>query len=602
MHFPKWISVAWENLSRRYLAGGFAWMSFALIAAIAFLLSIGPDIQISLFALVNSDNPSIYESSYQTDLIKWPNLSTWLAQAINAQFWLEAAAIYLISFYTRSFRSIVHMLALSTFLVTAIVDVSILTILGPRNFDEFFQNIVADFIGGIALAFFVAIILAACEYVCRSFSDRSRFLGIWLSGGVAIIVGILTSTAAFYIFDFFYRPLPVRLELALDYPSGGTIIADPTDPRPVAQFDGTKATRQPFSFAPNVSQGAEVEWESPQGPTKLQWKALGTPAKFDVELVLFGGCWDLAKAKAVSQRTGYVLSNVRAVDLWVDGGVDRLSVDRSGEVDDELSFTHQRVSLFSTARGQEKDAVDFQQFVAGKAALEIRTSDPGLSYYAATTAFSIDNDVVTNKAKTLHLVVDGKETLLQLKTKAGSLKGSEPLVCRQLSAGAAVSRSSVDMDSIGGLLGILVKASAVPGSAHYLTPTQSLEVNAESGWITLKGLKTEALGQLPPTHAEMIAVGHGVHSVKVNQEADKVLDTDDYVAVGNLDGAYDNNGRIHFTGTADLLWRNSARANPTKWESTTEARGRLIAIAVAAFSFLTSIFALRFKNNGDLSM
>ncbi|QKD19451.1 hypothetical protein HGP13_33225 [Mesorhizobium sp. NZP2077] len=490
---------------------------------------------------------------------------------------------------------------MTSFATMAMVDTIILTVFGPRSFAAFFQNIVADLLGGNALAFVLAIILIACEYVRQAFWEGSRFVGRLLSGFAAIILGILASTAAFYVFDFFYRPLPVRFDISLGHPSNGTIIAEPTDPQPKKQFDGQIVSRLPFSFAPNVSAGGEINWASPQGPTKVQWSALGTPAKFDAEITLVGGCWDIAGAKAAGQRAAYSLPNVRTLDFWIDGGITDLTIDRPNGSSGDLSVTHQRISTFSTSKNDASKKIELQQFIYGKAMLGFKTSDSEVSYYVTASAFTVNDEAVRNKPTTLHVNVDGRETAIQLKTKAGLMDGKEPVVCRQIGAPIAFSRRSVDMDAIGSLLGILIKVKTRADSGFYVVPTQDLKADGESGWITLKGLEPQALSQTPAMHAEMVAIGSGISSAAVNETAETINDT--YDALGDFDGSYDINGRMRFVGVADFLWKNSMRANPTKWESTSsEARGRLIGWAIAALSVLVSVFVVRFRNNIDLKI
>ncbi|MER9305665.1 hypothetical protein NKJ06_11280 [Mesorhizobium sp. M0293] len=594
------LSRFWDFLhSRLFTNAATAWMRISMIIAFSFLLATGPNFQVYLVALVNSDSAAIYESAYQTDLITFPSLSDWLGGVLYWPFICAAVAIVAFSFRNYSFKKTVDSIAIFSFAILTVIDVITDLILGQFSIGRFFQNVVANLLGGVALGFTAALILVICEYIAKIFSGRAANVA---SGAAAIGLGVLLSTAAYYILDFFYRPLPVRIVMVLSHPAHGALITDATDRNPTEESDGTTASVPRFSFVPAISTNGFANWRKGDGPMTVRWGALGTPAKFDAEITLFGGCTDRSDLpKTTYEKNAYELPNVRSLDFWVESGLWDLNV--FGTQDSSsgtFNFSPQKYAFFSTNKVDQNKTIEMEQFIDEKSTLAYKSSGE-ISYYALVVPFVVENDSIVSRSTILHLKVDGDETILNLTTDKPDKNWEKLLKCKQLSASSIFSRGSFDMSSMS-LLGILVKIKPHAGES-YVNPTHTIKVDGENGWVTIKGLKSDELNQAPSGRAEGVLVGGGVASIEVNGEVESTTSTDNIDAIGDFKGSYDTSGQIRFAGIAKLLWKNQVRANPTKWETLEgEHRAYLIALSVAVLSFASGLVVMRLRKQDDLDI
>jgi hypothetical protein len=101
----------------------------------------------------------------------------------------------------------------------------------------------------------------------------------------------------------------------------------------------------------------------------------------------------------------------------------------------------------------------------------------------------------------------------------------------------------------------------------------------------------------------MINIASGIAGMEINGVAEPLNSTDTYDAMGDFAGTFNDKGQIHFIGTAQLLWKNDVRRNPTKWESLSESYTSILLGAMTAMCALgLRIFMLRLKNDPDLSI
>ncbi|MGT2467426.1 hypothetical protein ACVOMV_24955 [Mesorhizobium atlanticum] len=322
-----------------------AWMRVSLILAFIFLLATGPTFQTYLFALITSDSPAIYESAYQTDLIRFPSLADWFEAALYWPFLAASIAIVLFSFGTRSFRRTVELIAISSFLTLTAIDVTAALLSGSLSVNDIFQNVIANLVGGIVLGFVAATMLVACEYTARIFSGLA---GNFAAGVTAVAFGVVLSTAAYYTFDLFYRPLPVRIAMVLGHPSHGSVITDAAAPDP-----DSKSVEPRFSFVPETATNGYANWRKGDGPMTVRWGALSTPAKFDAEVTLFGGCIDRSEIpKTTGEQNTYKLPNVRSLEFWVDSGLWDLNVFGADKLPGTFKFSPQEFVFFSTEKSR----------------------------------------------------------------------------------------------------------------------------------------------------------------------------------------------------------------------------------------------------------
>ncbi|MDX8494968.1 hypothetical protein RFN29_25755 [Mesorhizobium sp. VK22B] len=404
----------------------------------------------------------------------------------------------------------------------------------------------------------------------------------------------MVSTSAYYAVDFFYRPLPVRIAMTLDYASGGYVLAEESDPEPKANFEGKITSRPPFSFVPAIDIGASVNWRSPQGTTRVQWSALSTPTKFDAEVSLYGGCWD--GTKLPQNPAVYRLTDIRNVEFWIDSGLFQFDLLNDQQSSGTFKVTPERIVSFSTSKGEDGKSIELQHLVHESATLSYSSSSPALTYFAIAAPFSEDGDAIQAASTTFHLKVDGDDRQIKLETQNKTSRDKK-LACRPIPSSPTFAHGRINMDNTGVLVGALVKITARPESRSYTKQTQALQVIGKTGWLTIKGIKPDALNQVPTGHAELVAAD-GVMSFDVNGASDTIRPTDYYTAIGDFDGSFDDTGRIHFDGIAQRLWKNQIRANPTKWESTGWGeRGLLITALTALFGVFSRSLVLRYKGD-----
>ncbi|WP_152536041.1 hypothetical protein [Mesorhizobium loti] len=585
----------WDFLqSRLFPSAGAAWMRGSLIIAFILLLATGPNFQVYLVALITSDSAAIYESAYQTDLIQFPSLSDWFQAALYWPFIVAASVVVIYSFWTQSYRKTIELIAISSFLILTLIDAGMALFSGHFSSSDLFQNIIANLLGGMALGFTAALMLAICEYTAKIFSGRASRA---VSGATAIAFGILLFTAAYYALDLFYRPLPVRIAMVLSHPAHGSLITDATAPNPNEKSDDPR-----FSFVPEITTNGFANWRKGDGPMTVRWAALGTPATFDAEITFFDGCADRADLpKAASAPNKYELPNVRSLEFWVDSGLWDLNVFGNGDTSSgKFKFSPQEFVFFSTDKKASDGSIELEEFIKEKSTLTYESSD-SISYYALVTPFVVDNDTVVVRPTTLHVKIDGKENQLRLSVDKPDKNWNKPLKCKQISARSILPRGSLDMSSMS-LLGVLVTLKPRLGEV-YVNSTHAVMVDGDNGWVTIKGMKSAELNHGASGRAEGILVGGGLTSIDINGKAEITNAADNFDAVGEFKGSYDTLGQIRFSGIARLLWKDEIRANPTKWETLDgEQRGYLIALAVAVLSFASGLVVVRWRKGDPLQV
>src|ERR1700733_8638022 len=89
-----------------------------------------------------------------------------------------------------------------------------------------FENVIADAVGGALLAFILTAVLIVGNLCLVHLPGRQVWRRL-VAGFVTIIAGGSLNSAIFYAAEFFYSPVPVKLDVVLDYPVGGNIVSDP---------------------------------------------------------------------------------------------------------------------------------------------------------------------------------------------------------------------------------------------------------------------------------------------------------------------------------------------------------------------------------------
>ncbi|GGE10604.1 hypothetical protein GCM10008012_61620 [Rhizobium anhuiense] len=522
-----------------------------LMVAIAELLVAGPMLQTLAAAALNGDSAAIYTAAWGHEVVAFPSLRHWFFGEFTPIALGSGAVLSLVLLVVpRSPRVVFATVMCLGGTILLMYDVTVLYRVDTLTWNAAFESVAFNFVGAVFLAGFVVLLMSATSTVEIELNAIPTGR-IWISGVVGIVFSSLATMGAYYVCDYFLRPLPVTMDLRLAPGSRGATV-----------FDQEVAEKDSFKVIPPDIKPNNLTWTSLTGNLAAEWSATSDDARFDLSVDLFSGCLNPPSLSDKPSSSSFRLNDVRAISASFKEGARSFAI-YGAENEGALNVTRGRGVQFGTNRDEKTEKNEVWEFVED-ASLTYTSRDDVAFYLGTFTVDPQDQDIAVAKPVTLHMMVDGKPYDIVLDAPVGLT--DTKFSCKAIATSKAFRNGSASLQKASIIAGARIVLKARPTSLLFRTSTSGLRVNGGGGWINLANLDDDELVKSQGGLVGYVeAVGDATLSVN-GIAVDDTKPTDEYVALGNFLGSYEKDGKLRFNGKAMALSKNGIRINPTKFE------------------------------------
>jgi hypothetical protein len=561
----------------------------------SFIISVGPDVQRSVFSTISNDAPDLYSSAYQDSINRFPNLSIWLLHSANWVFPVVGALIILLSFRTTKLKQMVVAVGLWTAVLLTLTDLA--ATLGSAKFEltDQITNVTANLVGGGVIAVLFGGAMVGFRLLIAQLGEISRGSGIATAAIFLVAYGAVASCAAYFGLREVYEPLPAKFSVTILTPTAGFYLADPKPPPP---FKGIVRRGHLFSFLPTGKAPWTAMVDSSRGAFLADWRRAQQARSYDVSMRLVGDCFpqDLNQIPAgpplIFQR------DVRSLSVALDAGAARAEVAR----DTVLSgiFTHESPTYFWLTQDQKDHTFKIDQFAQTKDRIILSSWD-GLKFLIGMPLIGKKGENFQTVTRTLNITLDGVVWPIKLQpTPSWSSKAK--LKCRAIKLNAPFG-SSIDNAIPSDLLYGSLLVSLTPSSIQnvlYERPESTLTFSNMLGSVSANNVTADTMERSDDGDLGALSVQRGLSELEVDGAKIETRPNDSLTVIGDLVAKYGKDGQILANGEARAIWRDNTRLSSTRWEKlTTEWRIALVSAVIAAISGAAAWLYPQFRRHAD---
>ncbi len=604
-----------SNLRADRLLNLLAWLFVLLsfVLSVSFILSTGPIVQKYIYSLLQSDVPSVYGSLYKDAIVNFPDLTTWLQGAFDwmmlpLSFIVAISILYFVQGRTTFYFFVVASIA--TFVVLMLADI-IMGILGisdnSLSVKYIIENVVANFIGSFLASFTLVFVLTISNY-CYKYSRGSQQVRALMAGIVSIIMGMIFSVAIFFVADFFYRPLPSKIEAVIGQPIRGIFFSDPKDAKKAGEkFSSYDEKIKPFKLFPEEVKNADLRWWGhSNGRFVANWKSNSIVPIYDLAVTFVVDCYadEINSVKSTAEHTVH-FNGVKRLNISIDNGSTSFSTLKNEKVSGQIEVTSPDPRLFSISVINDGRDIEFQQFVRDNPALVFHNHKDELAFFVNASLFSFDDrdDRVAGADRRFTIGIDGSDYIVfarrSLEERSDQTIGS--LNCRSVAAGDALNVRNVNLKGFKNFFGVVVRLSR----SRFRAPLKegmrgTLKVTDELADVSLILPKS---GLSDHKGSGYLSYAGLAGDISVSDTIDpplKFFPLKQLDVMGEFLGEYDGPAKLRVSGEALLIWKNRTRGNRTKWERIGwESRAFLLTI-LGSVGFLATWIGMRIKSDEDI--
>lgn len=570
----------------------------SLILSLSFVVSTGPIVQDYATRLLKSDAASIYGSAYQNGLALFPSLRTWLEGGLHGQFLLVSLIIVCASLYQTRSRQLYIAAAISSF--SSLMSLDLLHALIARNLSAelALENLLANFIGAliIALIFTSLVILGSALVDTSAMSINFRKV---IASFVTVLIGLCICVAAYYITEFLYRPIPVRMDAILDAPTNGVVgvqalneTQSPNDER-----------RKPLFLIPGeLPDGSSLRWKAGfDHPLSATWSSLAGNDAFSVVVEVVADCAE-NDFTSLEQNVGYALRFPNASNLSITlnkGMAEFASLGRRG-LFGPIDLSGPSLAMFSMDRDTEAKKVRTTLSIAERMIVTHHSSAEELSFYLNGSLYDAENDQIVPTERSYKIAIDGKAYSISSAKRTRSTKRAGKLDCRSVRSGLTIGRDGTSIVSgAEAFFGVRVRIIKNANAPVQIGRDSMLKLDGHGGWLTLTQPNEAVPTKSGVGRADFLAFKGNIANLDVGGAPTSTRLIDEFHAFGEFDGRIDSAARVRITGEAKALWKNATRVNTTKWEQLSEAIRLSIIGALSTALLATIAFLWRIIQRND---
>lgn len=588
MHLHNILAAVRSNSAWRAVRPWSSWWIWVPLGfGMGMLFSTGPAIQHYVVALITSDEVSIYGSSFQHSAVKLPSLSDWFSTTISWPFPFMGIVVAVLSVNSSSLKVLFFRFALFSFLILLAFDITYGLAGGNFSAQDLFTDALANFFGGILASGTAVLTMMFANYGYSALDEASDISRRSFSAALVLVASLTTFLVTFFVVDFLYRPRPVDVVIATQNNAHGFIMAKEAPKG--SRTSELESLSPALTLLSEVNESGGLNWRMASNAT-IRKAADPDAGAFDIEVSLFRGCLPAEGPRALpTDPAPYTVRGVKTFSLRHDWSFWDTTVTADNSKG-SVTMSGTDASSFVTKADRDGQRIEIQQIADTGTTVKYSSGMGDLNVFAIAPPGRADAAMAITPM--LHLEIDQKTYSLQVDS-AFDPNSAIVSACAPLDTASAFEKGRVSLGHEG-ILGVRVKIAPVLDATSPHMPDNSLEFKGDSGWVTALDIPSETLTSRTSKRVDMIALGDGVTSVSVNGSDRDVRAGDSYVAVGgDLYGSF-RSGSLDVRGKAAILWVNSSRANPTKWEVLPiEYRVGALGGALTIFGLLVRFIAQR---------
>jgi hypothetical protein len=542
---------------------------FAL--SLAFVVSVGPEVQRHAFSAVGGDAATLYQAAYKQGIPQFPSLLTWLGRGFDWPYLLMATITVLVSLRAHDLKGVIIYAGVSTTILYTFIDTWLL--IGARVFN--LPALVTNITGNVTGGFLVGVVVASGLLIFRA-TSRLMFLGKIrrISAALALVAfGIAVSAITYLAILFIYRPLPVDIILVSSQPMTGAFSGDPafaTVGNEPADLD-PKQERSPFQFLPTDPSGGVVEIMTVGGKPLTQWRRSSSSQSYTAEVRFFLDCPFLDVKEFPKTAPTLVEPNVRTIDIALAARGSRVFAQPSRDA--AFKFIPFNLTQYWVEADKKPDTARVAHFSRAQDTFTVTSQGP-TSFLVSATLFATPKRTGQIEPYELSVDLNGiRRRLLFAPVDRISADGRphcRPINSDQRSAIAqagAPSRTPIHFpaDIVDFTALISLRPTASMGEPIYEEGNR-LTVSGAEGWNSVTAIPQSRLQKSRNGVLNFITVESGVSELAIDGSNVEVKPYDNITAFGDLSGDYLANGQLLVSGRSHAVFQNSRLLNSTKWE------------------------------------
>jgi hypothetical protein len=585
------------------LRAAFLWATAGapLIISISLVVSTGALVQEYILALIYSDSPSIYGSSYQDTLIKFPQLDQWLLAGLQWPFIIIASCIVAFSLRRSSTRGLFISGILASFLSLVAYDGVSAAFNRTLSAAYIMENVIADAFGSVVIGF-ILLTVAIVANLCFVHLPGSCLWRRSVAAFVVIFIGTILNAAIFFVAAFFYKPVPVKLDIVIDQPVRGQIFSEIDSARDNAQALTIKTKQdeenRPFQLFPTTVHGVTLSWVGDK--LLVQWNSIATKSTFDAAIGFFADCRiDQINTSKIKESDVLRIGEISNLSVSFDPGLTEFNTTDFAKVSGQLAASLKSPVIFQMDRHPDTKQLEVTQFVGSRSAITIVNDERDLAFYL-NAPLAVDSDgSLIDSARTLHLEINESSHLIEAAKPDVKVGNSVP-ECKAIAPQGVIGKSQGAVTGSETAFGVLIRINKKPASV-YGGDDSELKVFGDSGWITLNNMQADEWTRGEAGLVSSVGLKGNVVSLEIDGSPATPHSTDYYFAFGELRGSFEEPTKIRFSGTAVALWKNGARANPTKWERLRwEQRLYILGLTLTALGLILRVVTVAIQKDDKL--
>lgn len=584
-----------KSLSTKYLAY-FSSVVVPVTFGLAFVLATGPHIQRYLISLLNTDIPSIYGSAYKESIIVFPRLSEWVGAGFTWPFLLMALLITFFAVRPAEPRLVAWRTAAASFVLLCVYDLTSGYFGKQFTIAWLVENSVSNLLGGVLISGFLVTALSLADFLYLHIPGGSVKKRI-ISGVGALASGLLFCCLIYYLTDFFYNTLPVRLEISFAAPVNGAAA-----PMPNAQSSDLikKSMVQPFSFVPANEITGNATWTSGEQGLEVNLLPNNNRQTYQVSVTLLSGCGTPDQVKKLDDDAYWLeANNIDALKVSFDPGLTQFFTLLRDSQTSSFKIGSGKVSMFNIDQDGQSKSLNVTQFLGDDTFLDLESITDEQSFFLSAPLLKTIGKETSLSSRTLTLTIGTQKYLLIFHPPERTLQSKEKVICSVRQEQQKAEPGFTILKPTNLVAGVMIKVRRKEiGAMRVDTLKTALRVTGGAGWLGLVGLQPEQLKNHSLGTLKMFSLRGNVIDYVIDGSPLAIRPPDEYSALGEMQIKYGDQGKLYVEGRANRLWKNQHRMNPTKWEKLGwETKIFLLGLFGTFFTSLWPLLAQRLRVN-----
>ncbi|WP_342595150.1 hypothetical protein AAGT95_00320 [Salinicola lusitanus] len=535
---------------------------FCIFLAVAFLVSLGPNLQFYFFAIIDPGSTSIYDSAFNGQMVRFPSLLDWLGGVLSIPVLIVSLAISSSTFKVKSPRKVHLRLVLSCFFSWCLVDLAIGIFDEQAEVAYYLQCLLANLAGSVFLVLLMAGLFSVLDLYIKIFSCADVVVKLTASF-LLVALSFALCCITYYAIAFLFKPLPVRIQLYTAYPASGYVKTIEDKKIKIPTIENPKT-----SLLPNNSMSSRFYMVSIDKGISFNFDANSEDQNYILSVATVEGCLEPNQAlEAIASNSWRTFENVAEFQASFDKGTSQVVSETFPKELTPHPLEEESLTSFWYKPSEKEGEIDIQQFFSNNIFLHYSTDAREQIYLITAHLLEKKGNVVSTRERELDLNVNGRSYSYMFNVDP-SVELSSKVNCSSLGLEGNAQDSnfySVNVPLAG--MVIVVKPDIDKKVLRLYTDRSQVDIAGGMGTRSIKNLRLGELVYSDPDKVDRFSLSGDIRRVLIDGYKKEVTEADVYSATGDFTVAYTNGGWMAIDGTADFLWNRKERLNSTKWES-----------------------------------